>query len=110
MRTNSMVSGAVLALAIGAGSAHAQDFNWSGRLAQGQTIEVRGVNVQVSAIAASGDEVRVTATKREGRRGDAEDVRIEVVEHNGASPSAPSVRRLAMRTKIASAPTAMRVA
>ncbi|MEX0690547.1 MAG: DUF4097 family beta strand repeat-containing protein [Gemmatimonadales bacterium] len=59
-----------------AGSATAQDFNWSGRLTSGQTLEVRGVNGSVDAVAASGTEARVTARKVEGRRGNADDVEI----------------------------------
>ncbi len=60
-----------------------QDFRWTGRLDQGRTIEVRGVNGDVRAMAATGNEVEVTAVKREGRRGYVEDVDIEVVEHGG---------------------------
>ncbi len=58
-----------------------QDFEWSGRVGRGKTIEVVGVNGPVRAMATSGDQVLVTARKREGRRGDPDDVRIEVVEH-----------------------------
>jgi hypothetical protein len=61
----------------------AQDrFEWTGRLAPGQTIEIKGVNGAIEASAASGDQVRVTATKR-GRRSNPADVRIDVVEHAG---------------------------
>lgn len=62
--------------------AAAQDFNWRGRLANGRTIEVKGINGEIEAVAASGDEVRVTAVKEDGRRGDPEDVDIEVIEHD----------------------------
>ena len=58
-----------------------QDFEWSGRVDRGKTIEIIGVNGPIRATAASGDQALVTATKREGRRGDPDDVRIEVVEH-----------------------------
>jgi hypothetical protein len=58
-----------------------QDFRWSGRIAVGNAIEVRGVNGDVRAMPASGAEVEVTAEKREGRRGDPDDVTVEVVEH-----------------------------
>ena len=71
-----------VALLLAAGTARAQDnFEWKGRLARGKTLEVRGVNGDVMAAAASGDEASVTAVKQEGRRGDPEDVTIEVVEH-----------------------------
>lgn len=60
----------------------AQDFNWSGRIAAGRTLEIQGINGAVSAQRATGGEARVTARK-EGRRSDPADVRIEVVEHGG---------------------------
>jgi len=63
-------------------AAHSQDFNWHGRLAPGKRLEVKGVNGDVRAVAASGAEVVVTAAKR-ARRSDPEDVKIEVIEHAG---------------------------
>lgn len=59
-----------------------QDFQWRGRLAAGQTVEIRGVNGNVSAVAARGNEVVVQAERR-ARRDDPMSVRIEVVEHGG---------------------------
>jgi DUF4097 and DUF4098 domain-containing protein YvlB len=75
----------------------ADDFRWSGRLAAGRTIEIKGVNGDVRAEAASGNEVEVTATKT-GRRNDPKEVEIRVVEHSGGVticavyPSADSSR------------------
>lgn len=73
-------------LAAGAGTARAdrreEDFRWQGRLAAGQTIEVKGVNGSIDAAAASGDEVEVLAVKS-GRHSDPSEVRIEVVPHGG---------------------------
>lgn len=72
-------------LGAGAGNATAQtgqDFRWSGRLASGQTLEIRGVSGDIHAEPASGDQAEVTAVKR-ARRSDPEDVRIEVVPHDG---------------------------
>jgi hypothetical protein len=60
----------------------AQDFEWSGRLSAGQAIEVKGINGDIEAMAASGDQVEVTAVKREGRRGYADEVTFEVLEHD----------------------------
>lgn len=60
-----------------------QDFNWSGSVDRGDEVEIRGINGAIEAVAASGNQVRVTATKKEGRRGSASDVTIEVVEHSG---------------------------
>ena len=59
------------------------DFEWRGSLDQGQTLHVRGVNGPIEATLASGSEVEVRAVKKEGRRGNAEDVTVEVVEHDG---------------------------
>jgi hypothetical protein len=57
-----------------------QDFRWSGRIAAGGQIEIRGLLGSVAAERASGDQVEVV-----GRRvgGDADRVRIEVVESDG---------------------------
>ncbi|HTT67627.1 MAG TPA: DUF4097 family beta strand repeat-containing protein [Gemmatimonadales bacterium] len=59
-------------------------WSWHGRIASGKTLAIRGVNGGVTAEAASGGEVLVTATKRAHNHGDADDVRIEVVEHEGS--------------------------
>ena len=59
------------------------DFEWRGTLSQGETIYIRGVNGPLTAELASGNEVEVRAVKREGRRGNIDDVTIEVVEHSG---------------------------
>jgi hypothetical protein len=61
---------------------NAEDFRWHGRLAEGKTIEIKGVNGNVNATAAPGPDVEVTA-ERAARRSDPEEVRIEVVEHAG---------------------------
>lgn len=65
-----------------AAAAAAQDFRWTGRLAAGQRLEVKGVNGDVRAVAAAGNEVLVTAAKH-ARRSDPDDVKIEVIEHGG---------------------------
>lgn len=63
----------------------AQDFEWSGALASGKTLEVRGVNGTIHAVAANGREALVTATKR-SRRSDPAEVEIKVLEHaNGVT-------------------------
>jgi hypothetical protein len=81
MRTRVIPAVALAALALGVHGANAQDFDWSGRIDQGRTIEVKGVNGEIRASAASGDQVTVTATLEEGRRGSADDIRFEVLEH-----------------------------
>lgn len=79
MRT--LLIGALLCVAA-ATSGWAQDFRWSGRLAAGKRLEIKGVNGDVRAVAATGNEVIVTAAKR-ARRSDPDDVKIEVIEHEG---------------------------
>lgn len=76
---------AMLVLVAAASSAAAQqtaDFRWTGRLAPGGRLEVKGVNGDIRAVAASGNEIVVTAAKR-ARRSDPEDVKIEVVQFDG---------------------------
>lgn len=83
MREWMLIAAAGAALAGTPGAAAAQDeFHWSGRLAAGKTLEVRGVSGTVRAEPATGGEVVVDAVKR-GRRSDPAEVRIEVVEHDG---------------------------
>ncbi|MFQ5747364.1 MAG: DUF4097 family beta strand repeat-containing protein [Gemmatimonadota bacterium] len=57
-----------------------RDFEWSGHLDRGKVIEIKGVNGDIRAEAASGGDVEVKAVKR-GRRSDESEVRIDVVEH-----------------------------
>lgn len=59
-----------------------QPFRWSGRIAAGKTIEVRGVRGTIRALPATGSDVEVTAVRR-GQRSEPESVRIEVVPHDG---------------------------
>ncbi len=73
---------ALLAAAAGPSLAAAQgEFHWKGSIASGKTIEIKGVNGDISAVAGSGD-VEVTAVKR-ARRSDPDEVKIEVVPHDG---------------------------
>jgi hypothetical protein len=58
-----------------------EDFRWSGRIEAGDWITIKGINGDVHAVSTSGDQVEVVAVKREGRRGNAADVRIDVVTH-----------------------------
>lgn len=58
------------------------EFHWSGRLAQGQTLEIKGINGSVRAEPSTGSETQVTA-KKTGRRSDPKEVEIRVVEHSG---------------------------
>ncbi len=56
------------------------DFHWQKSLDRGQTIEIKGVNGDVTARAAGGGSVEVVAAKH-GKRSDASTVEIKVVEH-----------------------------
>jgi hypothetical protein len=58
------------------------EFRWSGRIAAGATLEVKGINGRISAVPASGREIELVALKR-GRRQDPKLVEIEFVEHAG---------------------------
>jgi len=75
-----VVGGLILATAA---PVSAQDFEWRGSVDRGDNIEIRGINGGIEAVAASGNQVLVTATKKEGQKGNADDVTIEVVEHAG---------------------------
>lgn len=59
-----------------------EEFRWSGRVAAGDLLEIKGVNGGISTERASGNEVEVVAIKS-GRRSDPAEVRIEVLEHEG---------------------------
>lgn len=58
----------------------AQDFSWSGAIAQGKTLRVKNIIGDITVETASGREASVTAVKREGRHGDMEDVEIRRLE------------------------------
>lgn len=84
MRRSTVAPLILAALALGTLPAAAQtpDFRWHGRLAPGKRVEVKGVNGDVRAVATTGSEVEVTAAKH-ARRSDPDDVKIEVIEHEG---------------------------
>ena len=54
------------------------DFSWDGRVAPGRWIRVKNMNGAILVEPSTSDRVEVRARKRAGRRGDPEDVRIEV--------------------------------
>jgi hypothetical protein len=60
----------------------AQDFNWRGSLSSGESLEIKGINGDISVSRSAGSEVEVVAEAR-GRRADPSTVRIERVEHSG---------------------------
>lgn len=70
----------VLTLAAVAALAQTPDFSWSGTIASGKRLTVKNIVGDVTVEPASGREASVTAVKREGRRGDPEDVEIRQIE------------------------------
>src|SRR5574341_2648798 len=97
MRFVTVVTVAALA-GLGARPAAGQDFSWKGRVAAGKVLEIKGVNGDIRALSASGDQIEVTATKH-ARRSDPDEVEIRVVEHaDGVTicavyPTPPRARR-----------------
>ena len=55
-------------------------FEWSGRVGEGQWIEIKAINGTLTAVPATADSVQVTAL-RSGFRSDPNEVEIVVVEH-----------------------------
>jgi hypothetical protein len=72
---------AAVAAKAAAGSSTA-DFDWSETLAAGKTLEIKGVNGSIEAVAAGGRQARVRADKT-ARRSDPDDVTIELIRHAG---------------------------
>ncbi len=70
-----VVGGACLATA-------QNDFDWRGQIASGQTLEIKGINGDVHAVASGGGNAEVHATKT-ARSGNPDAVHIEVVPHGG---------------------------
>ena len=59
-----------------------EDFHWTGKVAAGAAVEIKGVNGGIVATGAAGGDVEVTAVKK-GRKSDPTEVKVEVVEHAG---------------------------
>jgi DUF4097 and DUF4098 domain-containing protein YvlB len=82
MQRWTIITAAVLVAAPGAAAAQDGDFRWTGRVPSGATLEIKGINGDIDAQAASGNEIEVVARKT-AKRSDPEEVRIEVIEHAG---------------------------
>lgn len=82
--TTRWVTGAVVAVAVAVLAPHAsaatEEFDWTGSVTAGQTVEIKGVNGDVEAEPSRSGRVEVHAVKS-GERDDPSEVRIEVVEH-----------------------------
>ncbi len=76
---------AVLLAATGLASARdGNTFQWTGKLAPGQLIEIKGVNGRIRADATEGRDVEVFAEKS-SRRSDPSEVRIQVVDNGNGT-------------------------
>jgi len=78
MRLTTRLLMLLVAAPVLAAPAFAQDFHWNGRLAAGKRLEIRGVSGSIRAMAATGDQIDVSARKT-SRRSDPDDVQITVV-------------------------------
>jgi len=58
------------------------EFRWNGPVAAGQTVEIKGINGNITADAAAGNEVQVIAVKT-SRKSDVNSVQVKVVQHSG---------------------------
>jgi len=74
----------VAAAALAAPAAAQSDFQWHGLVLSGQTLEIKGINGEIRAVAGSpgSTDAQVTATKT-ARDSNPANVRIEVVTHAG---------------------------
>jgi hypothetical protein len=83
-RTLAWTAAASLALApqLGAQQRVTEEFRWSGTVAPGSSIEIRGLNGGITATRGSGPDVEVVAVKS-ARRSDPSEVEIQVIPHAG---------------------------
>ena len=79
VRRATAVVGTIVLLAAGQAAAQEEPFRWSGALAAGRVLEVKGIMGSVTAEPATGGVAEVVATKR-GRLSDFAEVEIRVVE------------------------------
>jgi hypothetical protein len=79
-RATALAGIAVASVATAAG-AQENPFRWSGRMASGQVLDVRGISGDIRAELASGSAAEIVAQKR-GRSGDFDQVEIRVVEES----------------------------
>jgi hypothetical protein len=88
MKTSRMLtltlSGLIVVAAAGQLAARAPQASspqtWKGTVAQGATLEIKGVNGEIKAIASTGAEAEVSAVMT-GRRSNPADVRLDIVPH-----------------------------
>lgn len=84
MRARTLFIGAVGAAVLAAPAMHAQHdndsqrWNWNGTVTEGRWLYVRNLNGAIRVEPSTNGQVEVVATKRAGRRGDVDDVKITV--------------------------------
>ena len=78
-----LVAGLLLPAAVSTSAAtrEGEAFQWKRALAAGKTIEIKGVNGDITASRATGKDVEVKASKR-AKKSDPDEVTIEVIEHD----------------------------
>lgn len=77
-----VLTATVMIAAAAAQQQNGDDFRWTGQIARGKSIEIKGVNGPIKASAASGNQVEVLGHKH-GRRSDPASVRFDVIQHDG---------------------------
>jgi len=78
MRPSTSLAATLFVALVCAVPASAQEFHWTGRLAAGKRLEIRGTNGSIRAMPTTGDQIDVTARKS-ARRSDPDEVEIKVV-------------------------------
>jgi len=73
-----LVAGLLALIAPASLAAQAADFHWSGKLAAGQRLEIKGVNGSIHATGIAGSTADISARKH-ARRSDPESVQIKVI-------------------------------
>jgi len=63
-------------------SSSSDDFEWSGTIASGKSIEIKGINGGIEVEPVTGTETKVSAEKS-AHKSDPDEVTIEVIEHEG---------------------------
>jgi len=82
MKRRTILAAVAAAALAGPVLAAQEDFHWTGKVAAGAAVEIKGVNGGIVATGAPDGAVEVTAVKK-GRKSDPAQVKVEVVEHAG---------------------------
>ena len=80
MKRAAILTAFVVAAVPALAGAAQEEFHWSGKLAAGKVVEIKGVNGGITATGSGGGEIELLAVKK-GRHNDPREVKIDVVEH-----------------------------